>query len=29
MTRLRRSAIGLIQARGLDVAETIRELARK
>ena len=28
MTRLRRSAIGLIQARGLGVAKTIRELAR-
>ena len=28
MTRLRRFAIGLIQARGLGVAETMRKLAR-
>ena len=29
MTRLRRFAIGLIKARGLGVAETMRNLARK
>ena len=29
MTRLRRFAIGLIQARGLGVAETMRKLAKK
>ena len=28
MTRLRRFAIGLIKARGLAVAETMRRLAR-
>ena len=28
MTRLRRFAIGLIQGRGLGVAETMRTLAR-
>ena len=28
MTRLRRFAIGLIEARGLAVAETMRRLAR-